>query len=433
MTEFTIASSESSGTDWRRIMLVGLLVISGPAYRAILDKLWIIVADVTTVGQWAQLQTIAEFMVTPAFAGVGIGLTVMIAQRSRDQHPPLLLAALLLSLTCTLPLLILAIFNVEALSGWLGFDPSFSYRLVLAALSGWCSIVFGQLLGYWLGRQRYGYVLGLTVLICLPPVATLGWGVLHPAAQLLDRVLWANLITGLVGSIILLGNLGVWYYRTQGSKKLVITSVRSLLTYVPAGLSIGLLTPLSVLVVRSQLTQQLGWEAAGTATALWRASDWILSAAAGTIYYHYFPRLSKQVAAGQVWQPIFGVARAVLIPSGLALLFLWVFQDLVLTALYSKEILLPPLTTSMFWLGDLFRICSSILLYALYALKAGKLISFGEILSQPLLALLLCLGASQSLLLTGAAHLMTYIVYAGFNLVGVVVLVRQYTAFSNPD
>ena len=67
-------------------------------------------------------------------------------------------------------------------------------------------------------------------------------------------------------------------------------------------------------------------------------------------------------------------------------------------------------------LGFALRIASATLLYALFALHASKAIAWGEWLSQPLLAGLLLLGAAHSLPLTGAAHVMTYLTYAAFNL-----------------
>ena len=49
---------------------------------------------------------------------------------------------------------------------------------------------------------------------------------------------------------------------------------------------------------------------------------------------------------------------------------------------------------------------------ALYILHRTRIISVVELFSQPLLALLLILGAAHSLIWVGVAHLFTYIVYA---------------------
>ena len=59
---------------------------------------------------------------------------------------------------------------------------------------------------------------------------------------------------------------------------------------------------------------------------------------------------------------------------------------------------------------------------ALYILHRTRTISVVELFSQPLLALLLTLGAAQSLIWVGMAHLFTYTVYASLCFLGVVLL-----------
>ncbi len=54
-----------------------------------LDKGWMQLGGLTLVGQWAQLQGLAELVSAPAMAGIGVGLTVLTAQRDRSQHLPL--------------------------------------------------------------------------------------------------------------------------------------------------------------------------------------------------------------------------------------------------------------------------------------------------------------------------------------------------------
>lgn len=68
------------------------------------------------------------------------------------------------------------------------------------------------------------------------------------------------------------------------------------------------------------------------------------------------------------------------------------------------------------------RVLAIIFLMALYILRRTKTISVVELFSQPLLALLLTLGAAQSLIWVGTAHLFTYTVYATLCFLGVALL-----------
>jgi hypothetical protein len=71
--------------------LLAGLIVWGPAYRALLDKLWMQHADLQTVGQWAQLQSVAELITAPVQAGIAMGLTVLVSQSRPHTHTPLYL------------------------------------------------------------------------------------------------------------------------------------------------------------------------------------------------------------------------------------------------------------------------------------------------------------------------------------------------------
>ncbi len=408
-------ASRAAPPAWQHGLIVMLLICWGPAYRALLDKLWVWGGGLSLVGQWAQLQAAADLVGAPAFAGIGIGLTVLTAQKPAAQHMALLLAGFAAALLCTTPML-LALLCAPALVGqWLQLSPALHGNLPLAGLAGWLGIVYGLLSGYWLGRQQHGRVLLLSIASAAPALLVLAASGALAMSERLELFLRVGVAVGLLGNLSLAAVGLRWYLRTPQAGVQLSASLRLLLRYVPAGLSIGLLTPLSGLVIRSTLASQLGWDAAGSATALWRASDWIVSGAAGVLYFHYLPWLSQQVQQGPVWPALRHIGQRVTLPGAISLLALFVLQDQVLPALYSSQLTLPWQTTALFWGGDALRIASATLLYALFALHASKAIAWGEWLSQPLLAALLLLGAAHSLPLTGAAHVMTYFVYAAFN------------------
>ena len=230
---------------WQRGLIVMLLICWGPAYRALLDKVWVWSGGLGLVGQWAQLQAVADLVGTPAFAGVGIGLTVLTAQQDRAQHIALLLAGFATALLTTLPVLLMLVFTPELIGHWLNLSPAMQGNLPLAGLLGWLGIVYGLLSGYWLGRNQHGRVLLLSVLTSLPALLALG---ISGALQTGERVglfLKVGLATGLIGSTALTAVGLRWYVRTPHARQQLVSALRLLARYVPAGLSIGLLTPLS--------------------------------------------------------------------------------------------------------------------------------------------------------------------------------------------
>lgn len=422
-------NSTSSLDNRQHLFWVALLVIWGPLYRALVDKGWMVLGGLPLVGQWAQLQSVSELVSAPAFAGVGMGLTVLTAQRPREEHTPLLISACLLGTAFTAPLLIGALYWPDLLATWLQLDQATRPALAWAAVSGWSGLVFGLLSAYCLGQHRLRLVLALAVIGGLPSLIALILNALETqgasAQQALLDVLEVMVVVNALAMTALLAAFGLWLRRTTSALDQLKQAMRRVAIYLPAGLSIGLLTPLSAMAIRSSLAHQIDWQAAGTATALWRASDWILSSASAFLYYHYLPKLSQWAQAGQLRQQLPQVMRRMVLPCGALLLVLWLLQTSVLPLLYDERLQASPAVTAAMWGGDLLRIVAAVFLYALFALHASKTIAWGEWLSQPLLALLLVMGAAQSLLYTGVAHMGTYALYAAVNALAVAWHLRQ--------
>ena len=422
-------NATSSHPNHWHFAIIAMLVIWGPMYRALFDKGWMLLGGLPLVGQWAQLQNLADLVSSPAFAGVGLGLTVLTAQRPQTEHAALFFSAALLGWVSTAPLLMAVLIWPTHIGDWLGLDSSLHTWLAWITLSGWSGILIGQLSSYWLGQQRHARVLTLSVATGSPALIALliASQMPHPAdpQQGLQYVVWTGLLVGCAGLLGLLTALYVWMNKTPNAWSQLHSAFKTVAVYLPAGFSIGLLTPLSAMVIRSSLAHQIDWQAAGTATALWRASDWVVSSASAFLYYHYLPKLSVWAQAGQLQKELPKVLRHVLLPCGAMLLGLWLLQTSVLPLLYDQRLQASPVVTATLWGGDLLRIVAAVLLYALFALHASKTIAWSEWLSQPLLALLLAMGAAQSLVFTGLAHMGTYALYAVVNALAVAWHLRQ--------
>lgn len=397
------------------VLVLSLLVLWGPAYRAVLDKLWALSGGLSLVGQWAQLQNIMDLIAAPTFVGVGMGLTVLVAQRNHQQHQTLLVAAMLLGLLTALPFVALAFIFPSQLTELLGFTPNQSRLVPLAAVAGYLGIVLGVVNGFWLGQRHTGKVLLASVLSSLPAIAYLYFTVSHKGpdpATLLQVVL----LTHLLILAAFLERSWRWYRVQTGTSTQVMAAIKPLAPFILSGLATGILTPLSAIIIRAAMADQMDWAAAGAATALWRASDWVLSAVNSVLYYHFLPRLSLTAAEGRLPEGLKVATYRVILPGCLLLMLLFIFQQPIMGMLYTADLNVSKSVSALFWGGDALRMFAGLLLFGLYALHANRAIAFGEWLSQPLLALLLILGAAHTLLGVGSAHLATYLVFVAFNL-----------------
>lgn len=391
-----------------------MLILWPPAYRAIIDKLWISAGQISLIGQWAQLQTVGDFISAPAFLGVGFGLTVLIAQKDEKFHFTLLLASCIIGFTISATMLVGVIFFANEITRFLGLDQSFRTSLLLSSLTGMMSITSGQLCSYWLGKNQRFKILSFTLISGIFSIFLLDHAITLNANFSIQRAL----LYGAIFSILV--NLGILFYLAINIKQQKLNfyyfrkALLDLIKYIPAGFSIGILTPLSLLVSRSLIAQNLDWQAAGTVTAIWRASDWILNCAQGFLYYSLLPQLSSQHLPKKSWLIIQRTMYIVLLPALIAFLLLHIYRDPILALLYSEKIQVSWETSALFWSGDLVRIFSGIFLIGLYAYQASKSISIGEFLSQPLFVFFLFITSTYTLELIGLYHLITYMIYASF-------------------
>jgi hypothetical protein len=398
----------------KQFLIISSLILWGPVCRAIVDKIWITHGSIEIIGQWAQLQSVADFIAAPAFLGTGYGLTVLISQNQKNLHYSLLVSSCILGwLTCC-PMLIGAIFFSDQLTHLLSLDRQFVSPLILISLIGWLGISSGQLSSFWLGKEERWKILVFTLVTGLPGILILTMILMAKPSNPILYVLYAGICLAIAINLWIVFSLIKNYSKGVLSLPKIKKSLFSLAKYLPAGFSIGILTPVSTLIARSLIAQHLDWEAAGTATALWRASDWVLNCAQGVLYYYYLPKLSAQVIRGNFFGLIQKIATWILIPALIALLLLQIYRNPLLHWLYNEHVQFNWQMSALFWTGDFFRILAGIFLMGLYSLNASKSISIGEILSQPLFAFFLFMGISNTLELVGFYHLFTYVIYATF-------------------
>ena len=397
-----------------RALIIICLILWGPIYRALIDKLWMHSANLVAVGQWAQLQTISDFVATPAFVGVGVGLTVLIAQNERREYPPLLLSAYFLGLATTLPTLIIISIFSSTIDEYLQLGSHLRPQLELASLSGWLTVAGGLLGSYWLGKNQQNKLLLFGLLTSIPIFLILGSGYWRGFDAISKSLMYTLLTISACVNVYILIYFFKWKNKNDNYLAQLKHSTSLLVKYLPAGFSIGLLTPLSMLISRSVIASNLDWELAGATVALLRTSDWILNGAQSTLYFYFLPKISKEINHTNPIKVMFRISLYILIPSLIALISLFIMQEQILHLLYDTRLNIDSNISLIFWSGDFLRIISAIFLMGLYSLHCSKAIALGEFLSQPLYALLLFLGAATSLINVGLAHLFTYLIYALF-------------------
>jgi PST family polysaccharide transporter len=339
-----------------------------------------------------------EMVAAVALGGVGAGLSVLATQtRLRERQQLFLRRALVLGLAVSLPVAVAA-----GLAGWRFAQILSPQSVALAALAGWIAVIHGLVNSFWLGQQRRGLMLALAF---ASAGISLGAAAFAPQHLVMELIV----VSQAVPAVVLLGVP----HRTDAPRR---AEDRALERYILPGVAIGILSPLSMLVVRSLVADALSWHESGVLQALWRISDWICGFAAGVLSVLYLPRMAAAYPRPGLAPVLRESMKSVLLPSALLFLLLFAFHRPVLEALYDPSFQAPPLVVALLFAGSLLRVAAWIPLFGLYAALRTRAIAIGELLSLPLFAALaFALGDRLTLEALGALWLATYLAYAVFN------------------
>lgn len=391
----------SRPTAWLKALGV---VLAGLAGRAMIDKLLALRGGAELVAQWAQLTSLADVIAGVTLAGIGVGLTGVVATRSPSDQRRLLgeglRLGLIVSAACLTACALLLSYGLLPM-----LPPALAWLALPALIAGWLTVAPG-LLSFWLlGRGQPGRAMLLAGLVLAVPLVALA---LTATGRELEALLAAQAATGLVITLLILQRGGAWLAWRKPQ--------HALRPFVYAGLAIGIFSPLATALARQRIGEAASWEAAGAVQAIWRSSEWITAIAAGLMQAHYLPRLAAARDALPFRRELWATARQVVAPALLALGLLWLLLPQVLTLLYRADLPASRGDALLFLIGDALRMISWIFLFGLFARGAGRAVSLGEFFSLPLFALLLwLLPGAMTLPAIGLCWMLAYIAYCAFN------------------
>ncbi|MFZ5523132.1 MAG: hypothetical protein ACOY9D_03485 [Pseudomonadota bacterium] len=399
------------------------IILIDLAGRAGLDKMLAIAGDPSMVAQWAQLQSVVELVSAVALAGVLQGLTILIARvPGSHQERSLLRATLKLAMVTSLTVALALLPVAGYLRGEIKFD-----LFMLAALAGCITVIPATLNAYWLGKHLQQRMLGLALLTgaVLMLVAAGAWAGLSLRGLMLVQCI----VLAVIGSVIwrYLGKLtGPRLPRAGDGQADETGYLRRLVNFVPVGLAIGIMSPVSLLLIRGTLADSLSWSDVGFLQALWRSTEWVTATAAGVLSLVFLPRFSATFGSVRFKREMMRAGVTVLIPAACLLLLIYLNQRAMLATLYDARFTVSDETAALFMLGSWTRIASWLFLFGLFAAHRTRLIIAGEVLSLPLYALLLWLFADGlTLERTAMLYLASYLVYLGFNAISLVYMSRH--------
>ena len=386
------------------LLLPLLVVLAGIIGRALTDKLLAMYGGADAVALYAQLSSLIDLVAGVSLAGIGVALVGVATRAEEGVRFAWLRAALVPSLAlsgiaaaCAYPLL--THFGASALPD-VGRTP-----VIGAAFVAILSVANTLVMSILVGMKRPGMAALWTVATFLPQLVAVSVGDPENAVR--------NVLLG-QGAIGAASTLAILLRRAPLVDRI---EVRKLLRFAPAGVAIGILSPLSMLAARGLIAGAADWQTVAELQVVWKANEWVQASAAGLLYVHYLPRFAAAAGSREFWREIGRAAAMVLPVAAIASAGIAIWLPEIALLLYRDDLVPSRADALLTMVGDWLRVVSWIGLYGLYAVHAARAVTIGEFLSLPLFALLAWLAFPPTdLAEVGKAWVFAYIAYATFNL-----------------
>jgi PST family polysaccharide transporter len=140
---------------------------------------------------------------------------------------------------------------------------------------------------------------------------------------------------------------------------------RNLGKYTLMALTSAAVVPVSQILIRNQLADSFGWEAAGHWQAVSKISELYLMLLVSTLSLYYLPRLAEIKAAQELKKEILSTYRIVLPATLLGAAAIYFLRDFITLTLFAPSFL--PMRDLFLWqvVGDIMKIGSWILAYVM--------------------------------------------------------------------
>ena len=166
-------------------------------------------------------------------------------------------------------------------------------------------------------------------------------------------------------------------YFKQGLDK---ESLSKLSKYSLMAIVSALTVPVSHLIIREYIGENLGWDSAGYWQGIWYISTMYLMLVTTTLGVYYLPRLSEIQDNKELRKEIFSGYKIIMPIVILASLIIFLLKEYVILIAFSKDFM--PMMELFAWqlMGDVIKIASWLLAYLMLAKAMTKVFIYTEVL-----------------------------------------------------
>ncbi|OCL91219.1 O-antigen translocase [Aliarcobacter thereius] len=203
-----------------------------------------------------------------------------------------------------------------------------------------------------------------------------------------------------------------WFKLEYFIKGLDKDSLSKLSKYSLMAITSALTVPVSHLIIREYIGENLGWDSAGYWQGVWYISSMYLMLVTTTLSVYYLPRLSETQENKELRAEIFSGYKIIMPIVIFGALMIFLLKEYVILIAFSKKFM--PMLELFKWqlIGDVIKIASWLLAYLMLAKAMTKVFVYTEILFSALFVVLsiLCINSFGLVGIT-YAYALNYFLY----------------------
>ncbi len=327
-----------------------------------------------------QFQNFIAMISSFSSAGVGSGVVKYTAEYYSDeeQKSKVWSNALKLSFMFLTPVILFIILFAKNISLYLLDTEKYSSIFIIFAVT-LIFFIINILLTSILNGQKE--IKKLTIINILGSLVTLAATLYLVISYQLYGVLLAGIVTQ---SIILIITLifvvkSSWFRISMFFRAMDKKMSSDLLHYSLMALVSAIGLPLTLIYLRTYISNNIGWNEAGYWQAIWKISEIYLMLITTTLSIYYLPKLSSIADRKELKKEIFYVYKIVMPIVVFMALAIFLAKDFIISLLFSESF--KPMAELFLFqlLGDVVKIASWILGFVFVAKKMTKLFVFSEI------------------------------------------------------
>lgn len=394
--------------------MTGLLTLLRMAMGFVIAKVVAIYTGPTGMAMLGQVQSMVASLNGIINAPVGSGIVRYTAEKQGEGFEacaPWWRASLQWVLIVSAITIPIGLLLADHIAAWLFQDKDFVWIVIitvavlpLSAIGTLCNSVIN-------GQQQYRRYVGLGMLSVLISGAVMLTMIVQ--GNIKGALLATAVQAALIGVIMLIANLRqpwfklrYWWGTTDKQAR------RAIGGYMLMAITSALTVPISLILVRNILIDQVGWEAAGQWQAVWKISEVYLGVITMALGTYYLPRLSSLVGIDVIVSEIHKTARVVLPIVATLALGVYLLRDVAIWLLFTKEFNAARDLFAVQLCGDVIKIASWLYAYPMLSRGATKwFIGTEVVFSLSFVGLTLLFVSYAGIKGVTIAYLINYLIY----------------------